>query len=514
MAPIMKFFYASLLAASTLTSAAFASPIDNTGVAIEARDVNFLAEGVEAPVSVEVTNSIAVRSVDEVDASLEKRFFTAPHIRRIFKVVAGNMISAASWAFNFWVEEDYTGKSTVWYSGVTGEGVSTPKIGVEGATFLSKTGTELDLKVPFIVKGFYAGKELIVHFVVRILSDAGETSVQYFYDRPTATIAGQNASVTSWDLVIPSQSVYREEGYAILSHRWQPSEIKFNEFLDHTEELKNGAGPLPLCLDKIRGACATARNKGYNWMWIDSCCIDKSSTTEETESINSMFKWYRDAKLCIVYLFDVEVNTTLAETELEANPLIFNRIGRGDPSEWFYRGWTLQEMLAPQDLEFYDTKWTYMGTRTELKVQLEKASGVSRKYLTGLQDFTKVCIAAKMSWMADRTTSREEDIAYSMLGIFNVFMTPQYGEGPRAFQRLQETILSSQMMDESLFAWRMPEHDSGKKFNSSPQGWAPDEWGLLAPSPTWKLAEEKNTRGYAYLLNCFDTNAKGEIFPC
>ncbi|KAK1705805.1 hypothetical protein BDP67DRAFT_494467 [Colletotrichum lupini] len=206
MAPIMKFFYASLLAASTLTSAAFASPIDNTGVAIEARDVNFLAEGVEAPVSVEVTNSIAVRSVDEVDASLEKRFFTSPHIRRIFKVVAGNMISAASWAFNFWVEEDYTGKSTVWYSGVTGEGVSTPKIGVEGATFLSKTGTELDLEVPFIVKGFYAGKELIVHFVVRILSDAGETSVQYFYDRPTATIAGQNASVTSWDLLFTAAS--------------------------------------------------------------------------------------------------------------------------------------------------------------------------------------------------------------------------------------------------------------------------------------------------------------------
>ncbi|KAK1475973.1 hypothetical protein CTAM01_15544 [Colletotrichum tamarilloi] len=157
---------------------------------------------------------------------------------------------------------------------------------------------------------------------------------------------------TSFELQSGEQSVYREEGYAILSHRWQPSEIKFNEFLDHTEELKNGAGPLPLCLDKIRGACATARNKGYNWMWIDSCCIDKSSTTEETESINSMFKWYRDAKLCIVYLSDVEVNTTLAEAELKANPLIFNRIGREDPSEWFYRGWTLQEMLAPRDLEF------------------------------------------------------------------------------------------------------------------------------------------------------------------
>lgn len=292
-------------------------------------------------------------------------------------------------------------------------------------------------------------------------------------------------NTTSFDLQSGEQSVFREEGYAILSHRWQNSEIKFNEFLDHAEELKNGAGPLNLSLDKIRGACATAPNKGYNWMWIDSCCIDKSSTTEETESINSMFKWYRDAKLCIVYLSDVEVNITLTDADLKTDPLIFNRVGREDPSEWFYRGWTLQEMLAPRDLEFYDTKWTYMGTRTELKVQLEKASGISQKYLTGLQDFTKVCIAAKMSWMANRVTSREEDITYSMLGIFNVFMTPQYGEGPRAFQRLQETILYSQVMDESLFAWRMPEPSFGETFNGTNEGWAPDEWGLLAPSPKW-----------------------------
>ncbi|KAK1659938.1 hypothetical protein BDP55DRAFT_754968 [Colletotrichum godetiae] len=176
-------------------------------------------------------------------------------------------------------------------------------------------------------------------------------------------------NTTSFELQSGEQSIFREEGYAILSHRWLPSEIR-------TPELTIG---------------------------------------QETESINSMFKWYRDAKLCIVYL-----------------------------SDWFCRGWTLQEMLAPRDLNFFDGTWTYMGTRAELMVPLEKASGVSRRYLTGLQDLIKVCIAAKMSWMADRHTSREEDNAYSMLGILNVFMTPQYGEGPRAFQRLQETILSIQ----------------------------------------------------------------------
>ncbi|KAK1479696.1 hypothetical protein CTAM01_14630 [Colletotrichum tamarilloi] len=181
-----------------------------------------------------------------------------------------------------------------------------------------------------------------------------------------------------------------------------------------------------------------------------------------------------------------------------------------------------------------------------------------------------------MSWMANRVTSREEDITYSMLGIFNVFMTPQYGEGPRAFQRLQETILSSQAMDESLFAWRMPDVSHGETVHGTNEGWAPDEWGLLAPSPKWfkdcgsmtctdelpsriftwttqgiegnfirimdnrktvsmgaltgfclgsivclpcgilmvvhgiRYLKKKFYGDYAFVLNCFDTNAKGE----
>ncbi|CVL09062.1 uncharacterized protein FMAN_15409 [Fusarium mangiferae] len=216
MAPMMKFFYAGLLAASTFTSAVFASPIDNIAVVVESRGetdeshntvskpyVKYLSEGVNTPIGIDIANAVAVavRNVDKDAASLEKRVFTSPHVRKAFKVVAGNMISAASWAFNFWVEEDYTGKSTLWYSGLTGGGVTSPKIGVEGATFIKKSGTELDIKVPFLVRGFYAGKEIVVHFIVRILSDAGETSVQYFYGRPTATIAGQNAPVSSWDFV-------------------------------------------------------------------------------------------------------------------------------------------------------------------------------------------------------------------------------------------------------------------------------------------------------------------------
>ncbi|KAL0934415.1 uncharacterized protein CTRU02_211214 [Colletotrichum truncatum] len=203
MAPLLKILYAGLLAANTLTAGVLATPIDTTVSevqAIEARD-NFLAEGVEAPFSVEIATDLAVRHEDEADHALQKRVFTSPHVRKAFKVVAGNMISAASWAFNFWVEEDDRGKAAVWYSGLSGGGVGSPKIGVEGASFITHTGSEVDVKVPFIVKGIYAGKELIVHFVVRILSDAHETSVQFFYDRPTATLNGQNAPVSSWDFV-------------------------------------------------------------------------------------------------------------------------------------------------------------------------------------------------------------------------------------------------------------------------------------------------------------------------
>ncbi|CVL09366.1 uncharacterized protein FMAN_16279 [Fusarium mangiferae] len=126
MAPMMKFFYAGLLAASTFTSAVFASPIDNIAVVVESRDVKYLSEGVNTPIGIDIANAVAVavRNVDKDAASLEKRVFTSPHVRKAFKVVAGNMISAASWAFNFWVEEDYTGKSTLWYSGLTGGGVT------------------------------------------------------------------------------------------------------------------------------------------------------------------------------------------------------------------------------------------------------------------------------------------------------------------------------------------------------------------------------------------------------
>jgi hypothetical protein len=303
---------------------------------------------------------------------------------------------------------------------------------------------------------------------------------------------------TTFELHSREQEYFKSQGYSILSHRWVGEEITFDQISGCSAELRS-AGDWQMStpqLDKIRGACLTARRLGFRWMWIDNCCINKSSTTEESESINSMFKWYRDAKVCITYLSDVEMknppippNQGVVSTGYieQANHAIFNRRDGRTPSEWFSRGWTLQELLAPHDLRFYDMNWNYMGTKTSLAREIQAITRIDAEYLTGARNFRQACIAVKMSWVCGRTTTREEDIAYGMLGLFNVMMSPQYGEGQRAFMRLQHQLLST-TTDESLFAWRMPEPKAGQKLGilrGDGTVWDDDEWGMLAPCPDW-----------------------------
>lgn len=279
----------------------------------------------------------------------------------------------------------------------------------------------------------------------------------------------------------------REDGYAVLSHCWMGpetgGETAFHQYEKHVEALESGSTALSPQLKKIRGACDCARSKGIKWMWIDSCCINKLSAVEETESINAMYRWYRHSVLCITYFHDVELGPA---SKLDPrNP--FND-SDGKPAKCFSRGWTLQELLASKEMEFYDKNWTFMGTQRDVKDSLSKLTGIDENYLTGAEDFRNACVATKMSWMAKRITTREEDIAYSMVGLFGVTMSPVYGEGgPRAFMRLQEVILSSLSMDESLFAWKMPTVDAGRQYDRT-SSWKEDEWGLLAPSPAWFAA--------------------------
>lgn len=292
---------------------------------------------------------------------------------------------------------------------------------------------------------------------------------------------------TTFQLAPNSPSASKKERYAILSHRWVGSEITYEQLDAHTDALR-AAGTTPLSSpqqEKIRGACQTARAMGIRWMWIDTCCIDKSSNSELSESLNSMFNWYRDAALCITYLADVTRKGDWKHEEDLTNDA-------GHPSVWFSRGWTLQELLAPRRLEFFDRNWDTLGDRAELAERIEEITGIQRRYLTREtedDDPRAACIAAKFSWIAKRQTERDEDMAYSMLGLFGVRMEPMYGESWEAFVRLQEKLLS-RSTDESLFAWKMTDAGAGLELLSGVrtqhrEKWAENEWGLLAPHPAW-----------------------------
>lgn len=187
--------------------------------------------------------------------------------------------------------------------------------------------------------------------------------------------------------------------------------------------------------------------------WIDSCCIDKTSSAELSEAINSMFEWYRRAEVCYAYLSDVS-----------GSSLYFAGLERSfSQSAWFERGWTLQELLAPQWVEFYDYDWIELGTKSSLAPLITSITGI-----THLFNHEEACIAQKMSWASKRQTTRIEDRAYCLLGLFGVHMPPLYGEGKNAFYRLQVEIIS-QSDDESIFAWFDESNNQKGLLASSPE---------------------------------------------
>ncbi|KAF2124638.1 hypothetical protein P153DRAFT_379275 [Dothidotthia symphoricarpi CBS 119687] len=188
--------------------------------------------------------------------------------------------------------------------------------------------------------------------------------------------------------------------------------------------------------EKIVKTCEVARERyKLDWVWIDTCCIDKTSSSELSEAINSMFKWYRSATVCLVYLADVNV----FEREFVK-------------SRWFRRGWTLQELIAPRDVVFFDCGWVQGGTKKSMAGRIAATTGISTSVLTGARFLSTVPVAARMSWAALRETTKEEDLAYCLLGIFSVNMPMLYGEGAKAFIRLQEEIMRNSA-DLSIFLW-------------------------------------------------------------
>ncbi|EME43659.1 hypothetical protein DOTSEDRAFT_54416 [Dothistroma septosporum NZE10] len=234
--------------------------------------------------------------------------------------------------------------------------------------------------------------------------------------------------------------------YAILSHVWEePGEVTFQDIQHGTATEKPG-------WYKIEQACLRAKeDHNLDYCWADTCCIDKTSSAELSEAINSMYRWYFHAKVCYAYLADVP------EQELK-------------DSKWFSRGWTLQELIAPGDIIFYDATWRVIGSKISMVKDLAEITVIDPRVLRDRTTITSISVAGRMAWAAKRYTSREEDKAYSLMGIFDVNMPMLYGEGPKAFARLQEEIIRTST-DHSILAWQAYEdgHDT-LLFSPSPYG--------------------------------------------
>ncbi|KAF6817920.1 HET domain-containing protein [Colletotrichum plurivorum] len=222
--------------------------------------------------------------------------------------------------------------------------------------------------------------------------------------------------------------------YAILSHTWESNEVVYADIRDHTASSKTA-------FRKIRYSCVQTIADGLDYVWIDSCCIDKSSSAELSEAINSMYEWYRKSDICYGYLTGVSSTVDTSKTD-----------GEFAGCRWFTRGWTLQELLAPTDMVFFSDDWVKIGEKSTLSRPLSVITGIDEDILTGFKALESASVAKRMSWAAHRNTTRPEDAAYCLMGLFGVNMPMLYGEGGKAFLRLQEEIMK-ESDDQSLFAW-------------------------------------------------------------
>lgn len=244
--------------------------------------------------------------------------------------------------------------------------------------------------------------------------------------------------------------------YAIISHRWSDEEITYSEFLNDRLKLLNGQ-----CKgygwSKIAMGCTIAHQDGYDWMWIDTICINKTSSAELSEAINSMYTWYQQSAICYAFLPDVRNYPSLEESKKTINILgeHHSSFVRDDfmSSDWFQRSWTLQELLAPRLMHFYSLNFDLIGSKNALAHLISETTGIKVHYLhPDDRSVLDASVAERMSFASSRRATRIEDVAYSLLGLFDVSMPLLYGEGERAFLRLQQEIIKVSD-DESILCW-------------------------------------------------------------
>ncbi|KAF4985280.1 hypothetical protein FGRMN_11240 [Fusarium graminum] len=321
--------------------------------------------------------------------------------------------------------------------------------------------------------------------------------------------------------------------YAILSHTWSAEEI----ILKDVQNSSAYGGPWSdadeqsfylLGVSKNKGfskilqSVTLAANEGHQHIWIDTCCIDKTSSAELSEAINSMYQWYAKAEICYAYLADV---TSAGTEELSAPNSSFRQ------SRWFTRGWTLQELIASREVLFFASDWSYLGSKNgdiEFTRLLTEITGIQLDVLTGELSPQEVSLASRMHWASDRQTTQLEDIAYCLLGIFDVNLPLLYGEGKRSFIRLQEAILNKDD-DQSLFAWHLepvtekPKDQplyiahsggfSGLLADSPARSWDNSEIEIASPLTLMSSPPTISSKGLGLdflLLSCEDDDVSGE----
>lgn len=231
------------------------------------------------------------------------------------------------------------------------------------------------------------------------------------------------------DIVFGEPRVRNVPAYAILSHTWGKEEITFQDMEASADKSKtvNKAG-----WKKIQFCAKQAAADGLQYFWMDTCCIDKKNAVELSAAINSMFRWYQNAARCYVYLSDVpKANKVDDEGEWKET---------FSTSRWFTRGWTLQELIAPRLVDFFDSEGERLGDKFSLVSDLYRITGIAKNALRGdaLSNFS---IAERRSWAKHRNTTIEEDEAYCLIGIFDISMALIYGETrDQAFWRLEEEV--------------------------------------------------------------------------
>ncbi|KAH8648162.1 P-loop containing nucleoside triphosphate hydrolase protein [Tricladium varicosporioides] len=217
--------------------------------------------------------------------------------------------------------------------------------------------------------------------------------------------------------------------YAILSHTWTDQEITYQDLISSAGKSKSGYKKIKFCGEQ-------AARDGLQYFWVDTCCIDKSNSTELSTAINSMFRWYQNAKKCYVYLTDVSVPSH--EGDVQPSQRTWEAAFRN--SRWFTRGWTLQELIAPEIVEFFSIEYTRLGDKRSLEMAIQEITQIPIQALRG-DPFSDFSIAERKKWAAQRQTTEEEDLVYCLLGLCEVSMPPIYGEGKeKALFRLTDEV--------------------------------------------------------------------------